>query len=62
MNLIHLLRAVHAQTLYTVSGGTENPFGNASITVSAVGVGADGATTYVEVGVLGTTGTFTGST
>ncbi|KAF7346988.1 hypothetical protein MVEN_01451700 [Mycena venus] len=41
---------VSAQTLYTVSAGTFfNPWANATISVSAIGTGSDGGTTYVEV-------------
>ncbi|KAJ7911340.1 hypothetical protein B0H13DRAFT_2328420 [Mycena leptocephala] len=48
--LLSLLIHVSAQTLYTVSAGTLfNPWANATITISAIGTGADGGTTYVEV-------------
>ncbi|KAJ6480367.1 hypothetical protein C8R45DRAFT_1100947 [Mycena sanguinolenta] len=48
--LLSLLYNVSAQTLYTVSAGTIfNPWANATLSVSEIGTGADGGTTYVEV-------------
>ncbi|KAJ7266392.1 hypothetical protein B0H12DRAFT_1099478 [Mycena haematopus] len=48
--LLSLAPTASAQTLYTVSEGTQfNPWANATISVSAIGTGSDGGTTYVEV-------------